>query len=165
MIEVKEMTIGEVASRAGVATSALRYYEDQGLIRSERAPSRHRIYRADVLRRVAFIQAAQRVGLSLAEIRDALASLPESRTPTARDWAKLSATWRQRLDSEMAYLQRLRDDLDGCIGCGCLSLQMCALFNPGDRAASLGPGPRYLLGDPSSAATAAAAAAKEQTVE
>lgn len=155
VIEVKRMSIGEVAERAGIATSALRYYEDQGLIHSERAPSGHRIYRADVLRRVAFIRAAQRIGLALSEIRGALASLPDGRTPTARDWANLSASWRSRLDAEIDHLQRLRDDLEGCIGCGCLSLRTCALYNPGDRAARFGPGARYLLGDRPSADQAA----------
>ncbi len=149
VVEVKRLSIGAVAERAGVATSALRYYEDQGLIHSERSTSGHRQYHADVLRRVAFIQAAQRVGLTLSEIRDSLASLPDSRTPTAKDWAQLSAGWQSRLDEEIAYLERLRDDLVGCIGCGCLSLATCALHNPGDRAARYGPGARFLLGDPS----------------
>ncbi len=147
MVEVKLLSIGTVAARAGVATSALRFYEDEGLISSERAPSGHRQYHADVLRRVAFIQAAQRVGLTLAEIRAALATLPDNRTPTRRDWARLSAQWRMRLDEQIAWLERLRDDLDGCIGCGCLSLSVCALYNPGDRLATHGPGPRILMGD------------------
>lgn len=147
MVEVKLLSIGTVASRAGVATSALRFYEDEGLISSERAPSGHRQYHADVLRRVAFIQAAQRVGLTLAEIRGALATLPDNRTPNRKDWARLSGQWRARLDEQIAWLERLRDDLDGCIGCGCLSLSVCALYNPGDRLATLGPGPRILLGD------------------
>jgi len=147
MVEVKLLSIGAVADRAGVATSALRFYEDEGLISSERAPSGHRQYHADVLRRVAFIQAAQRVGLTLAEIRDALATLPGNRTPNRRDWSRLSARWRSRLDDQIAWLERLRDDLDGCIGCGCLSLSVCALYNPGDRVAVAGPGPRILMGD------------------
>jgi MerR family transcriptional regulator, redox-sensitive transcriptional activator SoxR len=147
MVEVKRLSIGAVAARAGVATSALRFYEDQGLIASERAPSGHRQYHADVLRRVAFIQAAQRVGLSLSEIRDALATLPDNRTPNRNDWSRLSQSWRSRLDDEIAWLERLRDDLDGCIGCGCLSLSVCALYNPGDRVAVRGPGPRILMGD------------------
>jgi len=147
MVEVKRLSIGAVAARAGVATSALRFYEDQGLITSERAPSGHRQYHADVLRRVAFIQAAQRVGLSLSEIRDALATLPDNRTPNRKDWTRLSQSWRSRLDDEIAWLERLRDDLDGCIGCGCLSLSACALYNPGDRVAVRGPGPRILMGE------------------
>jgi MerR family redox-sensitive transcriptional activator SoxR len=147
VVEVKRYPIGVVAARAGVATSALRFYEDQGLIQSERTPAGHRQYHADVLRRVAFIQAAQRVGLSLAEIRDALASLPEARTPNRRDWAQLSAVWRARLDEQIGLLQRLRDDLSGCIGCGCLSLSVCALYNPGDELAQYGPGAHILLQD------------------
>jgi len=147
MVEVKRLSIGAVAARAGVATSALRFYEEQGLIASERTPSGHRQYHADVLRRVAFIQAAQRVGLSLSEIREALATLPDNRTPNRKDWSRLSQSWRSRLDGEIAWLERLRDDLDGCIGCGCLSLSACALYNPGDRVAIRGPGPRILMGD------------------
>ena len=147
MVEVKRFPIGAIAARAGVATSALRFYEDQGLIHSERTPAGHRQYHSDVLRRVAFIQAAQRVGLSLAEIREALASLPEGRTPNRRDWAHLSAQWRSRLDEQIGLLQRLRDDLTGCIGCGCLSLSVCALYNPGDQLASYGPGAHILLQD------------------
>jgi MerR family transcriptional regulator, redox-sensitive transcriptional activator SoxR len=140
-------TVGEIAARAGVATSALRYYEDEGLIRSDRNAAGHRRYHADVLRRVAFIRTAQLVGLTLADIREALGSLPEARTPTARDWERLASTWRPRLDERIAVLTRLRDQLDECIGCGCLSLASCGLWNPGDAAAELGDGPRYLLSD------------------
>ena len=147
MIEVKRLAIGEVAERAGVATSALRFYEDHGLIRSERNDSGHRRYHADVLRRIAFIRTAQRVGLSLTEIRDALASLPEQRTPTASDWERLATSWRPRLDDQIAVLTRMRDQLDGCIGCGCLSLASCGLWNPDDVAGELGTGPRYLLSE------------------
>ncbi len=147
MVEVKRLTIGEVAGRAGVATSALRFYEDHGLIRSERNDAGHRRYPSDVLRRVSFIRTAQLVGLSLAEIGDALASLPDSRTPTARDWDRLARTWRPRLDDQIALLTRLRNQLDECIGCGCLSLVSCGLWNPDDVAAGLGTGPRYLLSD------------------
>jgi MerR family redox-sensitive transcriptional activator SoxR len=143
------LTIGEVARRAGVATSALRFYEDVGLITPADRVGNRRRYLRDVLRRVAFIRSAQRVGLSLDEIRGALASLPDGRTPTPADWTRLSATWRARLDDQIALLERLRDDLDSCIGCGCLSLDRCALYNPGDVAARLGDGPRYLLGDTS----------------
>lgn len=145
MPDPKRLTIGEVASRAGVATSALRFYEDAGLISSERNSSGHRVYHPDVLRRVSFVRTAQRVGLSLVEIREALAELPERRTPTASDWAQLARSWQPRLDEQIALLTRLRDSLDGCIGCGCLSLQVCRIWNPGDVAAELGPGPRYLL--------------------
>ena len=147
MVEVKRFSIGEVARRAGVATSALRFYDEHGLIRSERNESGHRRYHADVLRRVSFIRTAQRVGLSLTEIREALASLPDHRTPTARDWERLATSWRPRLNEQIAVLTRMRDQLDGCIGCGCLSLTSCGLWNPDDAAADLGTGPRYLLSD------------------
>jgi MerR family redox-sensitive transcriptional activator SoxR len=141
------LPIGAVAERTGVATSALRYYEREGLLRSERSAGGARRYRREVLRRVAFIRVAQRVGLTLDEIRAALASLPDERTPGKADWERLSRSWRPRLDEEIAVLERLRDDLTSCIGCGCLSLRVCTLFNGGDRAAELGSGPRYLLGD------------------
>ncbi len=141
------LTVGEVARRAGVATSALRFYEDEGLIRSERTDVGHRRYHADVLRRVSFIRTAQLVGLSLSEIRAALSSLPDSRTPTARDWERLARSWQPLLDERIAMLTRMRDQLDSCIGCGCLSLTSCGLWNPHDVAAELGDGPRYLLGD------------------
>lgn len=147
MVEVKRFSVGEVARRAGVATSALRFYEEHGLIRSERNESGHRRYHADVLRRVSFIRTAQRVGLSLAEIGEALASLPNHRTPTAKDWDRLATSWRPRLDEQIAVLTRMRDQLDGCIGCGCLSLTSCGLWNPDDAAAEMGTGPRYLLSD------------------
>jgi len=141
------LSIGDVASRAGVATSALRFYESNGLITSERAPSGHRRYHRDALRRIAFIRVAQRIGLSLEEIGDALATLPSARAPTAADWERLSRGWRTRLDDEIAALVRVRDQLSSCIGCGCLSLRTCALYNADDRAAARGPGARYLLGD------------------
>ncbi|MAT04057.1 MAG: redox-sensitive transcriptional activator SoxR [Acidimicrobiaceae bacterium] len=150
MVEVKgsrRLSIGEVAERAGVATSALRFYEEHGLITSERNESGHRRYHADVLRRVSFIRISQRVGLSLSEVAEALASLPDGRTPTSKDWAKLSSSWRPRLDEQVAILTRLRDQLDECIGCGCLSLSTCGLWNPDDAAADLGTGARYLLSD------------------
>ena len=140
-------TIGEVAERAGLATSALRFYEERGLIRGERNDAGHRRYHADVLRRVSFIRVAQRVGLSLEEIRAALAGLPDGRTPTQRDWARLASSWRPLIDERIAMLAAMRDKLDGCIGCGCLSLDSCALSNPDDVAADRGRGPRYLLGD------------------
>jgi MerR family redox-sensitive transcriptional activator SoxR len=150
MVEVKgsrTLTVGEVAARAGVATSALRFYEANGLIRSERNDAGHRRYHADVLRRVSFIKVAQRVGLSLGEIGAALDSLPAGRTPNRRDWAKLASSWRPVIDERIALLEAMKDQLDGCIGCGCLSLDRCALYNPSDMAADLGTGPRFLLGD------------------
>ena len=139
-----ELTIGQVAARAGVAPSALRYYEEQGLVSAERTPGGARRYHRSVLRRLAFVRAAQNVGLSLTEIRDALATLPEGRPPTARDWARLSVGWRDRLDEQIAALTQLRDGLTSCIGCGCLSLDRCALSNPGDVAGTVGPGARWL---------------------
>lgn len=141
------LSVGEVAERAGLAASAVRFYESQGLIGAERSESGHRRFRRDVLRRIAFIRVAQRVGLSLEEIADALASLPQDRAPTKAEWARLSRGWRARLDERITLLEGLRDRLGSCIGCGCLSLRTCALSNPDDWAASLGPGPRYLLGD------------------
>ncbi len=141
------LSIGEVAERTGVATSALRYYEAEGLISSERSEGGQRRFHRDMLRRIAFIRVAQRVGLSLDDIRSALAMLPKSRTPNKNDWARLSRAWRPVLDEQIAVLERLRDQLDSCIGCGCLSLRRSALYNPDDRAAGLGEGPRYLLGD------------------
>jgi MerR family redox-sensitive transcriptional activator SoxR len=141
------MTISEVSRRSGVAASALRFYEQRGLISSERAGSGHRRYPRPVLRRVAFIVFAQRIGLSLEEIGEELAKLPENRAPTRSDWSKLSSSWTERIDDRIAELQRLRAGLTECIGCGCLSLDRCELANPQDRAARLGPGPRYWIGD------------------
>ncbi len=141
------MTIGEVARRSGVASSALRFYEERGLISSVRAGSGHRRYPRSVLRRVAFVVFAQRVGLTLEEIGAELAKLPPDRAPTKRDWSRLSRGWTARIDERIAELQRLRVGLTECIGCGCLSLERCRLSNPGDRAARLGPGPRYWVGD------------------
>jgi MerR family transcriptional regulator, redox-sensitive transcriptional activator SoxR len=141
------LSIGEVASRSGLAPSAIRFYEDEGLVHPARRDSGQRRYQREVLRRLAFIRVAQRLGLSLAEIGAALASLPDGRTPTAKDWARLSRAWRPRLDEQIADLVALRDQLSSCIGCGCLSLRACALYNPADGAAALGAGPRYLLGD------------------
>jgi MerR family redox-sensitive transcriptional activator SoxR len=141
------LTIGEIARRAGVATSALRFYETEGLIHSERNESGHRRYHADVLRRVSFIRTAQLVGLSLGEIREALSSLPDERTPNSRDWAQLARSWQPILNERIKLLTRMRDQLDSCIGCGCLSLTSCGLWNPDDVAAATGDGPRYLLSD------------------
>ena len=139
------LTIGEVAKRSGTATSALRFYEEQGLIHSERNDSGHRRYPRAVIRRVAFIVFAQRIGLSLEEVRSELAHLPENRTPERADWAKLSARWTKRIRARIAELERLEATLTECIGCGCLSLDRCQLANPGDRAARRGPGPRYWM--------------------
>jgi MerR family redox-sensitive transcriptional activator SoxR len=141
------LTIGETAKRSGVAASALRFYEERGLITSERAGSGHRRYPRPVLRRIAFIVFAQRVGLSLEEIGDELAKLPENHAPKRRDWSRLSKTWSTRIDDRIAELERLKAGLTECIGCGCLSLDKCKLSNPEDRAARLGAGPRYWLGD------------------
>jgi MerR family redox-sensitive transcriptional activator SoxR len=143
----RTLSIGEVAARSGVAPSALRFYEERGLVRAERSDGGQRRYSPDVLRRIAFVRVAQRVGLSLEEVAAALGELPRERTPTRRDWQRLSRTWQPRLDAQIAALTRLRDDLSSCIGCGCLSLKSCALHNPGDVAGGRGPGARYLLGD------------------
>ena len=140
------LTIGELSARSGVAPSALRFYEQQGLIRSTRTGGNQRRYDRTELRRVSFIRIAQQIGISLDRIRVALAELPDSRTPTKADWAKLSRDWRAELDHRILMLQKLRDDLTGCIGCGCLSLQSCNLYNPGDELAAEGPGPRRLQG-------------------
>jgi MerR family transcriptional regulator, redox-sensitive transcriptional activator SoxR len=141
------LTIGEVSRRSGVAASALRFYEERGLIASHRAGSGHRRYPRPVLRRIAFIVFAQRVGLTLEEIGAELAKLPPDRAPTRRDWNRLTKTWSARIDDRVAELRRLQRGLTECIGCGCLSLDRCRLANPGDRAAGLGPGPRYWIGD------------------
>jgi len=142
------LTIGEVSRRSGVAASALRFYEERGLITSERAGSGHRRFPRPVLRRIAFIVFAQRIGLTLEEIGTELAKLPPDRAPTRRDWSRLSRGWSARIDQRIAELERLKLGLTECIGCGCLSLERCRLSNPDDRAARLGPGPRYWIGDP-----------------
>ncbi|MCO6393169.1 redox-sensitive transcriptional activator SoxR [Aliihoeflea aestuarii] len=141
------LTITEVARRAGIASSALRYYEERGLIASQRAGSGHRRYARAVLRRLAFITFAQRIGLTLDEIGGELEKLPQDRVPGRKDWERLSSTWRDRIDLRIAELERLRDSLSECIGCGCLSLNHCKLSNPLDRAGRNGPGPRYWIGD------------------
>jgi MerR family redox-sensitive transcriptional activator SoxR len=141
------LDIGEVARRSGVAASALRFYEDRGLISSERAGSARRRYPRPVLRRIAFIVFAQRVGLTLEEIGGELAKLPENRAPTRREWSRLSDGWTARIDERIGELRRLRMGLTECIGCGCLSLDRCRLANPGDRAGMRGSGPRYWIGD------------------
>jgi MerR family redox-sensitive transcriptional activator SoxR len=142
-----QLTIGEVAQRSGVATSALRFYEDRGLICSTRNSAGHRRYPRAVLRRVAFIVFAQRVGLSLDDIAAQLAELPADRAPDRAEWARLTASWEARIDERIAELERLKVSLADCIGCGCLSLDRCRMANPGDRVGASGPGPRRWLGD------------------
>jgi MerR family redox-sensitive transcriptional activator SoxR len=141
------LTIAEIARRAGVTPSALRFYESRELILSERTAGNQRRYRREMLRRIAFVRIAQQLGVDLTEIHVALASLPGGRTPTKGEWKRLSTAWRSRLDDRIALLTRLRDQLASCIGCGCLSLPSCPIYNPEDAASSRGPGPRYLLGD------------------
>ena len=141
------LPIGELAHRAGVATSALRYYEQLGLISSRRTAGGQRRYSRATLRRVAFVRAAQTIGLSLDEVRAALARLPDERTPNKADWNKVSTTWIHRVDERIAELERLRETLNSCVGCGCLSLRTCRLYNPDDTAATRGAGARWLLGD------------------
>ena len=141
------LSIGVLADRTGLAVSAIRYYEEQGLVHPWRNSGvQRRFHRADI-RRLSFIMIAQQFGFSLPQIREQLDQLPGGRTPTAEDWAKMSVAFRGHLDERIAVLQKLRDELDGCIGCGCLSLSQCRLYNPDDRAAAKGPGPRYLMGD------------------
>lgn len=137
--------VGELAARSGVAVSTLHYYESRGLISAARSAGNQRRYPRAALRRVAFIRAAQALGIGLAEIGAALAELPQQRTPTKADWTRLSSRWRTRLDERIAALQALRDRLDGCIGCGCLSLRACALWNPQDRCSAQGSGPQRLI--------------------
>jgi MerR family redox-sensitive transcriptional activator SoxR len=154
MVEVKhmsrspppsdELTVGQVAARSGIAVSALHFYEAEGLIHSTRTSGNQRRFAREVLRRVAFIRASQAVGIPLRRVRDALDRLPDSRTPTRRDWERLSAAWRDDLDERIIGLQHLRDRLSGCIGCGCLSLGLCKLVNPDDLLGRQGPGPRNL---------------------
>lgn len=139
-----ELTVGQLAARSGVAVSALRFYEEQGLISARRTAGNQRRYPRATLRRVAFIRASQRVGIPLSRIADALAGLPANRTPTVGDWARLSAQWRADLEERISQLQRLRDRLTGCIGCGCLSLRICQLVNPDDSLGRGGPGARNL---------------------
>jgi MerR family redox-sensitive transcriptional activator SoxR len=141
------LSIGEAAKRCGVATSTLRFYESEQLIQSSRGPGNQRRYHRSMLRRISLIKVAQTLGLSLKEISAALDTLPDKRTPTKRDWERLSRHWRDQLDQRIASLQSMREQLSGCIGCGCLSLKNCALYNPADIAAKQGVGPRFLLGD------------------
>ena len=141
------LTIGAVSERTGVATSALRFYEAEGLVHADRTAGGQRRYHRDVLRRIAFVRSAQQVGLSLDEIRAAMRALPDNRTPTKADWARLSRAWTSRLDARIHELEKLRDRLTDCIGCGCLSLKSCHLYNPDDEVAIRGPGPRLLIED------------------
>jgi MerR family redox-sensitive transcriptional activator SoxR len=141
------LPIGVVAARSGLATSAIRFYESEGLVSSSRTAGNHRMFARHTLRRLAFIRAAQRVGLSLDDVTRALATLPRDRAPTKVQWARLSRAWRRRLDERIADLEALRDDLTSCIGCGCLSLATCRLSNPDDAASENGSGARFLLGD------------------
>ncbi|SDM15370.1 redox-sensitive transcriptional activator SoxR [Nonomuraea jiangxiensis] len=145
MTIAKELTVGQLSSRSGVAVTALHFYEEKGLIHSRRTPGNQRRYPRDTLRRVAFIRVAVRVGIPLRIVAEALATLPEGRTPTREDWARLSAGWRAELDLRIEQLVRLRDDLSDCIGCGCLSIDRCVLRNPDDRLGKEGTGPRRLL--------------------
>ena len=144
MSAIAELTVGEVARRSGVAVSALHFYEREGLIASRRTSGNQRRFRRDVLRRIAFIRIAQRVGVPLAQVREALDQLPDARTPTRADWERLSESWRAELDERIRRLQQLRDDFSGCIGCGCLSIDRCQMVNPGDHLGAGGPGPRRL---------------------
>ena len=143
---VIELTVGQLADRSGVSVSALHFYEAKGLISSRRTPGNQRRYTRDMVRRVAFVRVAQRIGVPLSMIRDALSQLPQERTPTSEDWALLSASWRQELDERIRQLRVLRDNLSECIGCGCLSLSHCSLANPDDELGAQAPGPRRLLG-------------------
>jgi MerR family redox-sensitive transcriptional activator SoxR len=142
---MEDLTIGEVAERSGLATSAIRFYERIGLVHAERTPSGQRRFRRDVLRRIAFVRIAQRIGMTLEDIVTALEGLPVDRAPNAEDWRRLSAGWQEQLDQRIAVLGALRSGLSSCIGCGCLSLRTCGLANPDDVAAGLGPGPQYLM--------------------
>lgn len=143
----KRFTIGEVSERTGVAASALRFYEDRGLISSERTDGNQRRYRPAVLRTVSVIRAAQEVGITLSEVGEALADLPHDHAPTSDEWTAMAAAWQAKLDDRIRLLTALRHELDGCIGCGCLSLETCGIFNPDDAAQRGGSGPRYLFGD------------------
>ncbi|SLN09663.1 Redox-sensitive transcriptional activator SoxR [Roseovarius litorisediminis] len=147
-LENRGLTIGYVSERTGLSPSAIRYYEDERLVLPERNESGHRRYARSDIRRLSFVMISQGLGFSIAEIREALATLPEHRTPNKGDWARISRKFGAVLDARIAQMQALRSRLDGCIGCGCLSLKTCALYNKRDKAARRGQGPRYLLGDP-----------------
>ena len=145
-----EISIGTLARRTGLAVSAIRYYETQGLISSERTSGGQRRFLRSDIRRLSFVMISQQFGFSIADIREALSQLPDGRTPNEADWARMAQGFRRHLDAKIATLEKLRDNLDGCIGCGCLSLKRCALYNPNDQAADKGSGPRYLMGDSAS---------------
>ncbi|MEV4640358.1 redox-sensitive transcriptional activator SoxR [Actinoplanes sp. NPDC049548] len=142
-----ELTVGQLAARSGVSVSALHFFERQGLITSTRTAGNQRRYRRDALRRVAFIRIAQRVGIPLKEVAAVLALLPDNRTPTREDWARVSQCWQEEIDRRMRHLEQLRNDFTGCVGCGCMSIDRCPLINPGDRLGRLGAGPRRLISD------------------
>ena len=146
-LQTRGLTIGEISDRTGLAVSAIRYYESEALIAPSRTPGGTRQFARSDIRRLSFVRIAQGLGFSIAEIRAALVGLPDRRTPTKADWAQLSAEFRSVLEARIAQMQALRDKLDGCIGCGCLSLDVCALYNAEDHASRRGTGPRYLLGD------------------
>ncbi|GGU76909.1 redox-sensitive transcriptional activator SoxR [Streptomyces litmocidini] len=150
---VTELTVGQLSARSGVAVTALHFYESKGLIKSRRTPGNQRRYTRDTLRRISVIRVAQRMGIPLSTVRDALAELPEERTPNRDDWARLSQRWRADLDARIEQLLALRDGLEDCIGCGCLSVRDCPLTNPYDELGEEGPGPRRLLREPTGAAT------------
>lgn len=141
------LSIGDLAARTGLSVSAIRFYEQKGLITPDRNEGNQRRYEGSDIRRLSFILIAQQIGLSIEQIKDAMASLPEGRTPTKADWTKISRGFRKTLDERIAMMERMRDRLDGCIGCGCLSLKICSLYNPDDKAYRLGVGPRYLVSD------------------
>ena len=141
------LSIGKISERTGLAVSAIRYYEEEGLVAPDRSAGGQRVFERSDIRRLSFVMIAQRLGFSLTEIKEALASLPNGRTPTVKDWNRLSQAFAAKIDARIAGLTELRENLDGCIGCGCLSLKTCALWNPTDVANSLGEGPRYLMGD------------------
>lgn len=147
MLKNRTLTIGEVAHRTGLAVSAIRHYEAEGLVHPARTDAGQRVFARSDIRRLSFVMIAQKVGFSLPEIRAELDRLPDARTPTQADWARISAEFRAHLDAQIQTLELLRDRMDGCIGCGCLSLKSCALYNAEDRIGTKGPGPRYLLGD------------------
>jgi MerR family transcriptional regulator, redox-sensitive transcriptional activator SoxR len=147
MVTMHTLSIGEVSHRTGAATSALRFYEDQGLIHSERNAGGQRRFHREVIRRVSFIRTAQQVGLTLSEIREFMSALPDERTPTRDDWSRVAASWGPRIDDQIQLLERLKDRVVGCIGCGCLSLDVCPIMNPQDELSSEGPGPRLLIHD------------------
>jgi len=147
MPEKSSLSIGQIASRTGLSISSIRYYEQQKLVLPARSPSGHRRFRRSDIRRLAFVMIAQQLGFTLEDIRNRLAALPNARTPTSSDWEKISQAFRQQLQQRIDIMTRMRDRLDGCIGCGCLSLEKCALYNPQDRVSQSGSGPRYLLDD------------------